>query len=154
MHPFVQRLQASVDRLRRSPRLIIALVVLAVVIFAILLALTMVTTPEHSFTVTCLECNGRLGDLVVVEGDGVVTRRVAATLEVTDEEGMAVANATVTLRSDDDKAQAETNETGVVSLAVNATLPADASQTFLSCSVHKSNFYDYGSDAIVTVARR
>lgn len=154
MHPFVQRLQAFVGRLRRSPRLIGALVVLAVVIFAVLLVLTMVTTPEHSFTVTCLECNGRYGDLVVVDGDGVVTERVVATVQVSDGEGMAVANASVTLRSDDDKAQVETNETGVAMLAVNVTLPADASQSFLSVSVSKSNFHGYSSDGFVTVVRR
>ncbi len=154
MHPFVQRLQAFIGRLRRSPRLLGALVVLAVVIFAILLALTMVTTPEHSFSVTCVECNGRFGDLVVVDGDGMVTERVSAVLHVTDEHGMAVANATVTLRSDQEKARAQSNESGMVTLTVNATLPADASRMFLSLSVSKSNFYDYGTDAIVTLTRQ
>ncbi len=150
----MQRLQAFVDRLRGSPRLLGALVVLAVLIFVVLLALVMVTSPEHSFSVTCLECNGRYGDLVVVEGDGIVSERVAVVVAVSDEEGMAVANASVTLCADDDEMEAMTNETGVATLAVNASVPADAMQVFLSLSVSKSNFHDYGSDAFVTVVRR
>ena len=141
-------------RLRRSPRLLGALVVLAVIIFVILVAVLMVTTPEHSFMVTCRECNGRFGDLVLVEGDGVVTERVAVVVEVTDEAGLAVPNATVTLQAEDEKVTAKTDELGVASLAVNATLSAEEMQTFLSLSVDKSNFYDYGSDAFVTVVRQ
>ncbi len=154
MHPFVQRLRAFAGRLRRSPRLLGALVVLAVLIFVVLFALMMVTTPEHSFTVTCVECNGRYGDLVVVEGDGMVTRHVEAVVRVSDEDGLAVANASVTLESGDEEREAETNMSGMARLAVNVTLPADVMQTYLSLSASKSNFHDYDSDAIVTVVRQ
>ncbi|MFO8132913.1 MAG: hypothetical protein R6U10_03120 [Thermoplasmatota archaeon] len=154
MHPFVQRLLAFAGRLRRSPRLLGALVVLAVLIFVVLLALMMVTTPEHSFTVTCVECNGRYGDLVVVEGESMVTRHVEAVVRVSDEDGLAVANASVTLHSGDDEMEAKTNLSGVVRLAVNVTLPADVMETYLSLSASKSNFHDYSSDAVVTVVRQ
>lgn len=154
MHPFLQRLQAFIGRLRRSPRLLGALVVLAVIIFVILVALLMVTTPEHSFMVTCQECNGRFGDLVLVDGDGVLSEQVVVVVEVTDEAGLAVPNATVTLKAEDENAKATTDEMGVASLTVNATLAAGEMQTFLSLSVDKSNFYDYSSDAFVTIVRQ
>ena len=127
---------------------------LAVIIFVILVALLMVTTPEHSFSVTCQECNGRFGDLVLVDGDGLVTERVAVVVAVTDEAGVAVPNATVTLKAEDEKAKATTDEMGVASLVVNATLAGEDMQTFLSLSVDKSNFYDYSSDAFVTIVRQ
>ncbi|MGC9307949.1 MAG: hypothetical protein ACP5FL_04140, partial [Thermoplasmatota archaeon] len=90
----------------------------------------------------------------LVEGDGVVTERVAVVVEVTDEAGLAVPNATVTLQAEDETVTAKTDELGVASLAVNATLSAEEMQTFLSLSVDKSNFYEYGSDAFVTVVRQ
>lgn len=150
----MQRLQAFVDRLRRSPRLLGALVGLAALIFVVLVALTLITTPEHSFSVTCMECNGRYGDLVIVDSDDLVTQRITTVVQVTDEQGMAVANATVALTSEYDKAQVKTNQSGLAMLGVNATLPANAAETFLSLSVSKSNFHDYHDDAIVTVVRQ
>jgi len=148
-----ERLVLSVQQMRDSPVYIVAVIVLAILIFAALAIVFLSAEPDHSFQVDCLQVQGREGDLVVVSGEDILRPSVATVISVVDETGKPVINATVQITGADDSATATTDETGHVTISFVKTMAADKQTVFAGIKVKKDNFKTYDDDWFITIVR-
>jgi len=148
-----ERLVASMQHMRRSPLRLLAVAVLAVIIFAALVVVMYNVEPDHSFEVTCMQAQGREGNLVVVPGDGILQPTVEVVVAVVDEEGAAVANATVKITGIEDGPSVTTDSQGMANLSFVALLEAEEDVRHVGVKVSKSNFKTFSNDRLVTIVR-
>lgn len=148
-----ERLIASMQHMRRSPLRLLAVVVLAILIFAALVVVMYHAEPDHSFEVTCLQAQGREGDLVVVAGEGPLQTSVEVVVAVVDEEGKAVANATVKMTGIEDGPEAMTDSQGLATLTFDVLLEAEEEVRHVGVKVSKSTFKTFRDHSLVTIVR-
>lgn len=147
---YLDRISESVVRMRESPRRIAAIVILTIIIFSILVALLFILSPKENFQVECIQCGGRDGNLVIMEGTNASFDIV---VKVSDDSGNAVENATVKIYGGDEKAYAKTGADGIAVVKVNATLEQGEQSGFLKVVVEKSGFRRYTDSSFVVLAR-
>lgn len=147
---YLDRIVKSAAHIRESPLRIAALIVLAIIIFSVLVALLVILTPKGTFEVECIQCGGRDGNLVIMEGSNATFDVV---VKVNDKDGNAVENATVKIYGGNEKAYAKTDGNGTAVISVSATLEQGEQSKFLKVVVEKSGFKKYVESDFVVVAR-
>ncbi len=150
VNEYWDRLRESASNLKESPIRIAALVILAVIIFLVLVAILMVSSPKDTFDVECIQSAGRDGNLVTISG---TQASFDVIVKVSDSGGNAVANATVKISGGDGTASAKTDKEGMANISVSVTLEQGQQAAFLKVTVEKSGFKTYSEPNFVVVAR-
>lgn len=150
VNEYWDRLRESASNLKESPMRLAAIIILAVIIFLILVAILMISSPKNTFEVECIQSAGRDGNLVIIPG---TRASFDVIVKVDDSEGNTVANATVKISGGDETASAKTNAEGMATVNVSVTLEPGEQSAFLKVTVEKSGFKRYSEQNFVVVAR-
>lgn len=146
-----EKLLSSVKSVKKQPLRLLAIFILAIIIFSLLVVIVYLASPKENFQVECLQINGKDGNLLTVESNEQVVS-LTVVLEVKDSNNKSVEGAKVTLSGGNAKATGKTNEDGRVTLFLNATLGTEKTTPF-TVKVEKNGFERYTKHDFVLVVK-